>query len=475
MRNITRKIGDLNEKLDTTLTLIEPRENAFLRYDCSTGEVLRGVQAALADFGSLSVSRTFPPLCTARADPASVHLDSLVVLITIDYNGQYRSTGGDPVEGKVIGVDGTPVMGWDERIKVIVTDNRDGTYYLKYLVATPGKYQMEVKIFGRAIKNSPVRLDVSAHHNPIWQFGSFGSDAHCLRQPVRVCSGLHDQLYLLDTGNNRIKELTADGTLVRHITGEGLTDQSAVGLALLLQRHSVAASTEVAGLLTLNWRSRTVTEWSAEGREVKSFTFSEFLEPIDLAVDGKGRILVADNGARKVFVFDAHARPVLSFPVRPVVPAKNANSNWTNQRPSSAAHVTCVAVGMNDDMLVGSSAGVQLYDSSGKFIRSISIGRDQPVTSFSTNHGSRQPANGSQTIIGGLAVDRGGNGTIVASVIDRNRTYLAVSDYKGDFKFSMDSFGARLKRPSGVCISPDGSHCLVAEVGNHCVKKYRFK
>ena len=31
VRNITKKISDLNEKLDVSTTLSEPRENAFMR------------------------------------------------------------------------------------------------------------------------------------------------------------------------------------------------------------------------------------------------------------------------------------------------------------------------------------------------------------------------------------------------------------------------------------------------------------
>lgn len=32
VRHITKKIGDLNERLDATSVLAEPRENAFIRY-----------------------------------------------------------------------------------------------------------------------------------------------------------------------------------------------------------------------------------------------------------------------------------------------------------------------------------------------------------------------------------------------------------------------------------------------------------
>lgn len=99
---------------------------------------------------------------------------------------------------------------------------------------------------------------------------------------------------------------------MRSIVGEPLAFQSTVGLCLTPQRTFV----------TLNWRTKCVTEWSLDAVlnsdstnnhtgqqnagdlsavvELKSFTFSEFVEPLDLAVDSEGRVLVADNGAKKV-------------------------------------------------------------------------------------------------------------------------------------------------------------------------------
>ncbi len=251
------------------------------------------------------------------------------------------------------------------------------------------------------------------------------------------------------------------------VGSSGMIQHSAVGLALIPDPRD---SKSLAGILTLNWRTKAVTEWAMDGREIRSFTFSEFVEPIDLAVDSRGRILVADNGARKVFVFDSRARPVLSFPVNGILAP--------NERVSRS-HVTCVAVGMNDDILVGGS-GVQMYDSAGKYVRSISIFAEGKSNGHSSNRNSAvicglPNAPLDQILVGGLAVDRLETGTVLATVMDKNRTYLSVSRYKGDAAFGMDSLGAKLKRPSGICITADKQHCLVADLGNHCIKKYRFK
>jgi hypothetical protein len=64
VRNITKKISDLNEKLDTTSTLSEPRENSFLRYEYKHNDALREIAKAVGHFGRIAVSTTFPALST---------------------------------------------------------------------------------------------------------------------------------------------------------------------------------------------------------------------------------------------------------------------------------------------------------------------------------------------------------------------------------------------------------------------------
>ena len=64
VRNITKKISDLNCKLDTVSTLSEPRENSYIEYrlSCSSDDadhvvdpVLGGIAVNLAQLGSIKV------------------------------------------------------------------------------------------------------------------------------------------------------------------------------------------------------------------------------------------------------------------------------------------------------------------------------------------------------------------------------------------------------------------------------------
>lgn len=217
-----------------------------------------------------------------------------------------------------------------------------------------------------------------------------------------------------------------------------------------------------------------------------------------MSVDSHGRILVADNGTCKVYVFDSLSHPQFSFPIAEPThinsfksidssdskDLKSQNSPLSRKparsRISSAnlvsSPITCVAVGLNDDILVGRGATIQVYDSTGTWQRQISVVGSDVVP----NNGGTTPSDvsrvvtSSKALIGGLAVDAP-TGVILTTVADRQRTFVQICGYKGQLSYTMDSHGAKLKRPSGICVTSSGDECVVADLGNNQIKVYKFK
>lgn len=70
---------------------------------------------------------------------------------------------------------------------------------------TIGTHHLDVRIFNRPIRGSPLKIQIDEHHSPLMQIGSEGDAAHQLRQPTRVlpasCDG--NSVFVLDTGNCR--------------------------------------------------------------------------------------------------------------------------------------------------------------------------------------------------------------------------------------------------------------------------------
>ncbi|XP_054286500.1 tripartite motif-containing protein 3-like isoform X1 [Macrosteles quadrilineatus] len=439
VRYITRRISSLGEKLDSASALAEPRENAFLACDLAS-DSLKRLQGALATLGRVRTSTTFPSLCTLVAkvnsdrtgtfiaEPYVVNLEAVAVLNTVDYHGNARTNGGDPITAEVR-AEGPAA----DTPAATVEDREDGTYFIRFRPSTHGRYSISVSVLDRPVKGSPLQVTVSEHNNPVRSYGSRGSDKDQFLQPVAVAvdnqSGV---VYVVDTGNSRVKVLTPELQLIRHIESSGLAGRSCTGVAV----HG-----DCGWLATVNWRSRTVTRLDTHGVTLATFTHAAFVEPIDLAIDTNyGHILVADNGPSCVFVFDTEGKLLFQ------VGKKGSQKGCFNL-------ISCVTVGPGGEIVVADSR-IQIFSAKGDFLQEI------------------YPEGKGKGRYGGVAVDP--EGMIVASRSEKGRNFIQVfrlSD--GKLLSTIDSHDFKLKRPSGIATTND-RHLIVVDLGNDCIKKYRY-
>ncbi|VDO10338.1 unnamed protein product, partial [Brugia timori] len=335
---------------EEALALTEPRENAFLKLHMDTKKLLFEIEKSLSQFGAVSGSTTFPGQCVIELlDTSGVCTETHLMLTTYDVSGKRRNNGGDPVRVEVVKAKlGRQTSGEsvDEKVEIIdatIRDEEDGTYSICFKAYEPCEYLICVTIFGRPVKNSPFSVNVSSHHCPKWHFGSHGAGALQLNQPVKVFQDIREQIYILDTGNNRIKVLNVNGEFLRDMKGEGIKGGSTIGMSVL----------QSGDILTLNWRTKELYRSDSSGGLLQTMSFTEFAEPVDLCVDTHGRYIIADTACAKVFVFDSAFRPLFSFSVT---------------THAGLSPITCVCIGLNDDILVGTCTALLLYDGGGLFL-----------------------------------------------------------------------------------------------------------
>ncbi|KAJ1372907.1 hypothetical protein KIN20_035218 [Parelaphostrongylus tenuis] len=403
--------------------LTQPRENAFLKLNTNSNQLICDVQRCLSEFGALAASTTFPGETVVELiDSASTYTEVKLIVRTFDVDCRPRTSGGDPLDVRL--------RFGDVTLPISINDLNDGTYELSFLVQQAGEYFVDVDIFGRPIKNSPLTVSVSSHHPPKWQLPVE------LYQPVKVSMSGDHILHVLDTGNERVRVVKDSGEVISDIKAPCLSGGAAVGLALL----------SGGDMAVLNWRTKSITRLGPKGDEIQTINFSEFNEPIDLAADHRGRYLIAD--AQKIFVFDSNMRPQFSFPTRGLT-------------------VTSVNVGLDDDILVGTTHGLLLFDGAGRFLREIPIA----------------PKDHNSILQGRIMVSTcavcSETALVIAGVVDvkTNKAQVAISRYKGAFVFYIDSHGARLRRPCGVCIGtgPRSGQCLIVDHPSNSVRMYKFK
>ncbi|XP_008198605.2 tripartite motif-containing protein 2 isoform X3 [Tribolium castaneum] len=426
VRNITQRIESLTEKLDAASNLGEPRENAFLSCDFTQNNSLEIIQEQLNILGRVRTSTTFPSLCSATVEGDIIAgIESSITLNTVDYHGNQRKTGGDPIEAELLPV--TPEQNINS-VPLEVIDNEDGTYMIKFRAPKSGRYGVRISIFERSIKDSPLFFDVSEHNNPVMAYGCHGSGKDEFIQPVAVVVDETDQsVYVLDTGNSRIKVLNENLEFVKHITNEGLLGRSCTGITLSSN-----------GLIVVNWRNKSITEMSKDGETIKTFTYNAFQEPIDVAVDKNyGHILVADNGMNCVFVFDADGK--ILFQVG---------------KKGTFCQISSVTVGPNSEILVADYR-IQVFSAKGDFMEVI---RDE-------GKGKGR--------YGGVAIDSEGR-ILTSRSEQKGKNYVQVLSLTDtNINNHIDSHESKLKRPSGVAVTA-GNHVIVVDLGNNCIKKYRY-
>ncbi|XP_046745218.1 tripartite motif-containing protein 2-like isoform X4 [Diprion similis] len=427
VRNITQRIGSLSDQLDAAVALSEPRENAFITAEFLHNEAHAEIEAVLSTFGRVRSSTTLPGLCRARLkEPAVAKLQSIVVIETVDYHGHPRNAGGDPISAELTLAETIQSTNSTTSVETEIKDLEDGTYEVLFRPPSASRYILKVSVFERPIKDHPLYFDVTEHNEPVKMYGKRGHGKDDFHQPVAVAVDDDGTIYVVDTGNCRITVLNHDLEFQRHITNEGLDGRSCTGIAISEQ-----------GLVVINWRTRTVTEMTSFGDTIRSFSYNGFQEPIDVAVDRSyGHVLVADNGQSCVFVFDCDGKMLFQVGKR-----------------NTFKLISSVTVGPAGEILVADSR-IQVFSAKGDFSEEI----------YAEGKGKGR--------YGSIAVDT--DGKIVGSRCDKGRSVIHVLKLGGGTLLTeIDSHSSKLRRPSGIAILPN-HHLVVVDLGNDCLKKYRY-
>lgn len=437
VRNVNKQINDLKNKLESIDLLMDPKENCFLRFEHLQNSAIDGIQEYLTDFGSIRTSNTFPSLCIANIGRCSANLKSSATVITYDYNGQKQKYGGDPICVTLTSSQSKST------VPCKINDNRDGTYDIQFVPRLADDFTMEITIFGRPIKNYPLKFSVSEHINPLCIYGCRGWDQYQFTQPTSLAVNDQDgSVYVLDTGNGRIQKLhqnqcsNSPFNFIDYIEGNGLENRAATGIAIRTKSNS---------LLVTNWRNKDIKEFSYEGKLISKFSHVELREPTCIAVNKSGDIMVADNDLHAVFVF--HSNGELNFKITSIKTSAG--------KVDSFGVIGGVCFHPESENIIIADSRILVFSPSGVFEREI--------------NGDTSKVRGQYC---GITMDN--NDQLLALRSDKNRSVILVIDYlQGVSKYMIDSNDAKLKRPSCVCTTND-DHIIVADLGNDCIKKYRY-
>ncbi|CAG4983022.1 unnamed protein product [Parnassius apollo] len=449
VREVSSRAAALGARLGDAAALAEPRENAFLAVDFAHNDAQQRFVEALAELGRVRTSTTFPGLCTLQLESACVcGLEVSVVLRTVDYHGEPRSTGGDPVSAAAT-LDDAP-------LPCAVTDLDSGLYRSTMRPWSAGALCVRVLVFARAVRDSPLRAPVLAAASPLLVWGSRGTGKDQLSQPVAVARcPKRREIYVLDAGNSRVKVLDDETFAFKtHIVNEGLAGRSCTGIAVTAE-----------GVVVVNWRTRTLTEHvqtalalvrqsgvptaqvRIDGSTVRTIRSERLVEPVCVAADASGaasrRLAVADNGARAVFIFDAHGNI---------------------EREIGNGELGLVGgLALSEDMIIIADVAVRIYDSEGNLQNTLA-----PVPKGRGGYGGVALER-----CAGCAGEGGGGWVIVCTRAVRGRPALLALEAGGRVLAACELAERRPRRVAGLALLPR-RRALLADLAGDCLRLHAY-
>lgn len=142
--------------------------------------------------------------------------------------------------------------------------------------------------------------------NFLGQFGRAGKAEGELDQPADLALDREGNLYIVDSGNDRVQKVTQEGKVLiswgSSGSGPGQFDHP-LGIALGPDGSVYVTDARNDRVQKFDAAGRFLVEWGRNGSGR-----GEFLGPAGVAVDGAGLVYIADRGNHRVQVFDAQGR-----------------------------------------------------------------------------------------------------------------------------------------------------------------------
>jgi uncharacterized protein (TIGR03663 family) len=139
--------------------------------------------------------------------------------------------------------------------------------------------------------------------------GGYGAGQGLFVKPAGLAVDQEGNLYVADSGNNRVQKFSPDGIFLAEVGGAGSGNgqfNEPWGVAVDAQGNVYVADTWNHRIQKFDKDLKYVTQWGSPTSDLKNPRPGEFWGPRDVAVDAEGNVWVADTGTSRVLKFDGN-------------------------------------------------------------------------------------------------------------------------------------------------------------------------
>jgi DNA-binding beta-propeller fold protein YncE/predicted membrane-bound mannosyltransferase len=172
-----------------------------------------------------------------------------------------------------------------------------------------------------------------------------------LSAPRAIAIGLDDDLYVADSRNHRILHLAEDGSLLHEWGSFADVFSGDAPIGTFNEPWGVAVGPDGSVYVTDTWNHR-IQKFAEDGKPIKTWgqygqptidipeSASSLWGPRGIAVDGRGRVLVADTGNKRIVIFDKDGNYITEFGTSGFEPGQFDEPVAVTVAPSGNVYVT---------------------------------------------------------------------------------------------------------------------------------------
>jgi DNA-binding beta-propeller fold protein YncE len=145
---------------------------------------------------------------------------------------------------------------------------------------------------------------------PLLAWGQEGKEPGQFKDPGGIAIGPDGSVYVADTWNHRVQKFDSNGKFL----AEWRPEPGFWG------PRGIAINADGSMLYVTDTGNKRVVAFDAKGKQLAAWGRDgskpgDFIEPVGVAVDQDGHVLVADTGNRRIQVFDAQGKFLKEYPV----------------------------------------------------------------------------------------------------------------------------------------------------------------